>query len=205
MWEWFLSLFRKPVEAAPKKQDGILVLIVGHNVRAPGARAVAPLSMNEYPYNKNIIAPECVRYGREIGLTVEVLLKDAMGTSEVGTKASNLVKAVGKGCVIELHFNAFNGTANGTETLYNTRLAANKRFAQIVQKKMVSVFKRPDRGLKLRNTGRGASNLAAVTVPCCLVEPLFGDNKVDAGLMKDLSNEYARSLVDGAVEFINGT
>ena len=203
-WNWLKSLFsEKP--AQKKKQDGILVLIVGHSARAPGAKAVAPLSMSEYPYNNTIIAPECVRYGREIGLTVEVLTKDAMGTQAVGAKASSLVKAVGKGCVIELHFNAANGVASGTETLYSTKIAKNKVFAEIVQKHMVSVFRKPNRGLKLRNTGRGASNLAAVSVPCCLVEPLFGDTKGDSELLKDKSYAYARSLVDAAVEFINGT
>jgi N-acetylmuramoyl-L-alanine amidase len=127
-----------------------------------------------------------------------------MGTSVVGNKASQLVKQAGGGCVIELHFNAFNGTASGTETLYSTKLPANKSFASIVQKKMVAVFKRTDRGLKLRNSGRGASNLAAVTVPCCLVEPLFGDNKTDSGLLKSKAKEYEHALVDAAMEFNNG-
>lgn len=205
LWNWIKSLFsKKPVsvEVKAKKIDGILVLIVGHSARAQGANAVHPLSMGEYRYNSTIIAPECVRYGRELGLTVEVLTKDAMGTLAVGAKASSLVKAVGKGCVIELHFNAANGVASGTETLYSTKIAQNKVFAQVVQKHMVAVFKRADRGLKLRNTGRGAANLAAVSVPCCLVEPLFGDNKTDAELLKNKAQSYAQSLVNAAIEYL---
>lgn len=197
-WNWLKSLF------APKapKIDGILVLIVGHNAKAPGAYGVAPLSMGEYPYNKNLVAPECIRYGRSKGFTVEVLTKDAMGTSAVGAKATSLVKAVGKGCVIELHFNAYNGQASGTETLYSTKIPGSKLFAEIVQRNMVEVFDRPNRGLKLRNTGRGASNLAAVGVPCCLVEPLFGDNKTDALLLRDRADDYAHALVNAAIEYL---
>jgi N-acetylmuramoyl-L-alanine amidase len=201
--EWLIGMFVKHNKVDEKANiDGILVLIVGHNVRAPGARAVAPLSMNEYQYNKNIVAPACVKYARSKGFTVEVLTKDAMGTQAVGAKATSLVKSVGKGCVIELHFNAFNGQASGTETLYSTKVPGSKLFAQIVQRHMVEVFDRPNRGLKLRNSGRGAANLAAVGVPCCLVEPLFGDNKTDALLMKTKADEYAKSLVNAAIEYL---
>ncbi len=205
-FKWLLGLFVKPEESAkiappPKKADGILVLIVGHNARAMGAYGVAPLSMSEYPYNKNLVAPECERYAATLGFATAVLLKDGQTTKSVGAKATTLVRNHKKGVVVELHFNAAGG-ASGTETLYNSARPSNKEFAALIQKKMVEVFGKEDRGLKLRDVGRGAANLAAVKETSVLVEPLFGDVIGDATLLKDKYKEYAKAIVDSAVEFL---
>jgi N-acetylmuramoyl-L-alanine amidase len=42
-----------------------------------------------------------------------------------------------------------------------------------------------------------------VSVPCCLVEPLFGDNSTDARLLKEKSKEYAHALVEAAIKFLS--
>ena len=187
----------------PKAPSGVLVVIIGHGMGTDkGAYGVSPLSMYEYPYN-TLVAQDMAAYAKTRGLACTILNKHGSSTAAIGTTANTIVAEYGhKGCVIELHFNAYNGTASGTETLYDTREKDNKLFAGICQKRMVELFKRPDRGLKDRTSGRGGSNLASVKVTGCLVEPLFGDNATDAKLLKDKRAEYARCLVDAAIEYI---
>jgi N-acetylmuramoyl-L-alanine amidase len=187
----------------PKAPSGVLVVIIGHGVGTDkGAYGVAPLGMYEYPYN-TLVAHDMAAYAKTRGLNCMILNKHGSSTAAIGTTANTIVAEYGnKGCVIELHFNSYNGSASGTETLYDTREADNKLFATICQRRMVGLFKRPDRGLKDRTTGRGGENLSTVKVTSCLVEPLFGDNVTDAGLLKDKRAEYARVLVEAAIEYI---
>lgn len=187
----------------PNAPSGVLVVIIGHGMGTDkGAYGVSPLSMHEHPYNTHVAA-DMAAYAKQRGLACTILNKHGSSTAAIGTTANTIVNEyAGRGCVIELHFNAYNGSASGTETLYDTREADNKLFASICQKRMVALFKRLDRGLKDRTSGRGGSNLASVKVTGCLVEPLFGDNAVDAKLLKDKRTEYARCLVEAAIEYI---
>lgn len=199
------SWFKTSVQQKPP--SGVLVVIIGHGTTINGkvdmgAYGHAPLLMSEYPYN-TLVASDMAAYAKSLGLSCVVLNKRGSTTSVVGATANNLVAEFGgKGCVIELHFNCYDGTAAGTETLYDTREIDNRMFAEICQRHMVGVFKRPDRGVKDRTAGRGGSNLSTVTVTSCLVEPLFGDNKTDAGLLKDLRTMYVKCLVNAAVEYL---
>ncbi len=205
---WLKNLLEemfKTAEAEPTpKIDGHLVVIIGHGMNSDkGAYGIAPLSMFETDYNK-LVASDMASYAKKLGLPCTVLSKTGKTTYGVGAEATRTVKEAKKGCVIELHFNSYNGAASGTETLYDRDEKDNKLFAEICQKKMVALFGRPNRGVKDRTVGRGGSNLDSVKVTSCLVEPLFGDNKIDAGLLKTRRKEYAACLVDAAAEYIGG-
>jgi len=193
----------KPVEKSVV--DGVLVLIIGHGMGSDkGAYGVAPLSMHEHPYN-TLVAKDAAAYAKSIGLNCVILNKHGSSTYKIGATASHLVEEHdNKGCVIELHFNAYKGKTSGTETLFDRDEPDNKMFAYFCQKHMVKLFKTTDRGLKDRTKGRGGSNLDSVKVTGCLVEPLFGDNPSDAKLLKEKRTEYAHCLVDAAVEYIEG-
>lgn len=187
----------QPEPVKPKtKVQGCLVLIVGHSQRAGGAKAVAPLSMNEYQYN-TLVAEDCVEFGKDKGLTVHVLLKDTMGSATVGKKASDLVKKAGGGRVIELHFNAATPAARGCEVIYDTREPGNLKFATLLRDNIVKTLGTLKRKVLDRTaSGRGAANIRYVTVTGALVEPAFGSNKQDATLLLTKRGEYAKCLVD---------
>lgn len=197
-------------EVQKKAPPGILVVIIGHGtskkgVMDKGAWGTAPISMSEFDYN-NLVASDMATYAKEIGLSCVILNKKGSSSKIVGDTTNNLVAEFGgKGCAIELHFNSFNKVASGTEVLFDTREKDNAFFAGICLDQMVSLFKKPNRGIKDRTKeGRGKENLEFVKVTSCLVEPLFGDTEGDAKLLKNKRTEYARCLVDAAVEYLKG-
>lgn len=199
--DWIDTLKVKTNIKAP---SGTLVVIIGHGIgNDKGAYATAPLSMYEHPYN-TLVANDMAAYAKSIGLSCTILNKHGSTTAAIGATATELVKSFGgKGCVIELHFNSYNGKATGTEVLYDTAEKDNAMFAKMCLDKMVELFKKPNRGIK-HDTGRGGSNLASVKVTSCLVEPLFGDNPLEARLLKEMRTPYAKCLVDAAVEYLKG-
>jgi N-acetylmuramoyl-L-alanine amidase len=81
--------------------------------------------------------------------------------------------------VISLHFNSFNGSANGCEVLYNkpnqiSALIASK-FCHLVNERMGI----KNRGAKGITGGRGYGELIHVQPNAILIEPFFGDNQSD--------------------------
>jgi len=181
---------------------GRLAIIVGHEARAKGATAVAPLSMSEYDYN-SLVAEDMEAYAHEVGLLPKIFYRDGLGRDGVGEAASTWANGAFRSRCIELHFNAATPHATGTETLYDTREPGNKAFAETVQKFMVDLFKAPDRGAKQIDSGRGSANLKAVTVTGCLVEPLFGSNTKDAQKLLLKRVDYAKCLVHAVIADIN--
>lgn len=180
-----------------------LAIVIGHSKIAQGAMSTDPLNMSEYEFN-TVIAENMFRYGKDKGLDVKVFTRDEIGI--VG--AYRLVnKWVGedRGVCIELHFNAANTKAQGTEVLYDTVPSSNEEFSQVVHDDLCVLFKRigkTNRGIKLVDVGRGARNLAECKVIGCLVEPFFGDNVSDAKLAKDNMTAYPVCLVNSVLKYL---
>lgn len=179
-----------------------LAIIVGHHAGAPGATGFFPTGkMSEYKFHRQEVVPRMVARCAELGILCQVFLRDGTDIGGVG-RAVN--KWVGKdifACAIELHFNSASGAPKGTETLYDTDPTNNLSFAAIVHKRILTVLKRDhktDRGIKLRNTGRGSYNVASVKCTSCLVEPAFCNVESEAKLLWDNRVAYAKTLVDGA-------
>lgn len=203
----------EPSSEAPSATDaavavqGSLAIIVGHTSRRSGAHAVAPLSSNEYQYN-NQVARLIKSYAGEKGLEAEIFLRDQVGIPGAYEKASEWEPDA----ICELHFNAANGRARGTEILYSDvrdQMGIHeKEFAEIMQKDLCALFNRQgsqDRGIKNR-TGRsgerGFTNLSQnFSVPSILLEPFFGDNPDDAKLGLQLQGEYAKAVVEAFIKW----
>jgi len=181
------------------KTIGRLAIIVGHESRAQGAVAAPPLSMSEYAYN-TLVAEDMEAYAKGTGLETKIFYRDGIGISGAGKAASAWCSRHSKSRCIELHFNAALPKATGTETLYDSREQGNEKFARAIQKQLVALFGAPDRGTKKVDEGRGSSNLKAVTVIGCLVEPLFGSNKSDSGKLLTMRTQYAKCLVDTVIK-----
>lgn len=199
---WIKSIFvtetivKEPVRELPLDEHGTnmikLGVIVGHTKSAPGAYLHDGDS--EYKYN-SAIANLMKAGGLTKGIHVEVFHRDGIGI------AGAYAKANGKDCVIELHFNAYNKKAYGTETLCSTK-QDDRIFAKHIQDAMCKVFSRTgagNRGVKaISASDRGGASVSALPLaPNCLVEPFFGDNPKEAELAMSLMVPYANCLLDG--------
>lgn len=180
--------------APGEKMKPLLVLVVGHTMKSPGAAFA--LGENEYQYNKKV-ADLCEKYisDYEIDVKIEVVLRDRIGLSGAYEK----VKSLRPDACIELHFNAFNKRVTGTETLCSAN-SEDRKFTEIVHKNICKVFERDglSRGIKvIPRSGRGGFSVNALEgIPNCLVEPFFGDVESEAKMGQEKQGTYARSIVD---------
>ena len=177
-----------------------LGIIVGHEKKAPGAYVAAPIRSYEYFVNKDI-AGHIKAVSESRGLKCEVILRDGINIAGAYAKAVSL----GCDCVIELHFNAFNQQAFGTETLC-TKSSDDRAFASIVQKHLVKLFGRvgiSNRGIKaLSLSDRGGFSVHSFPVGAnCLVEPFFSDNPKEVELYLSVKDKYPEALVDAVIEW----
>lgn len=83
--------------------------------------------------------------------------------------------------MLSLHCNAFNGTANGTETFY--RGAANKAKAELLNNVIVSALGTQNRGVKNEVDSQHARLAVMSFQPCYLVELGFIDHAGDRAKM----------------------
>lgn len=169
-----------------------LAIIVGHEKSAQGAKMAPPYGLTEYAYNTTIankmkdLAPAHIK--------PVIIFRDNIGISGTYRKAAEL----GCDCAIELHFNAFNKKASGSETLC-TQNINDSDFAHIVHKKMCEAFGRAgsSRGVKtIARSARAGGNVHGFPEGAnCLVEPAFGDNPEEAKLLIEKQDAYAAALI----------
>ena len=198
----------KPAKAAKKAppagatRGGIggsnnkLAIVVGHTKVSPGAEGIAPVNSSEYPWNSDL-ASRIAAYGAAHGAQIRIFLRDIGGVSA----AYDAVEDWEAKASIELHFNAADGSAKGTETLYGTACSTSAGWADTVQKSMVKLYGRSgtqNRGLrKCPPHPRGGASVNAMSdIPSCLIEPFFGDNTSDATLGEAKKQALAEALVD---------
>lgn len=86
----------------------------------------------------------------------------------------------GVAATIELHFNAYNGKAEGYEVLHYASSTGGRRLAEaLLEAQGASVPSwQKSRGRKpIDSAGRGAQFLRKTHCPAVIWEPFFGDNK----------------------------
>lgn len=175
-------------------------IVVGHEALKPGARAVAPLNCYEYEYNK-ALAGLIACHLMDSGIQSEIFFRDGVGI--VG--AYDEVNKYDPLGVVELHFNAANGQAYGTETLCTAAVPESYSFARLMQVSMCSALGRighADRGVSVIQDGdRGYTNLTEAKCPSILVEPFFGDCSPDSLLGATKKEALAVSISQAIVSF----
>lgn len=186
--------------SVPEHASGAgFAIVVGHTANSPGAAGATPIGAPEYAWNKDLarrIEAECGSRGVE----VRTFFRDGVGIAG----AYGQVEAWGATCVVELHFNAFNRTTAGTETLYDAdRHPGSKGWAERLQQAMLAVYARPggtgDRGIKERDPGdRGYQSVSALAIPTALIEPFFGDNPTEAALGQSRKDALAAAIAEQA-------
>ncbi|MEE4207848.1 MAG: N-acetylmuramoyl-L-alanine amidase, partial [Parvularcula sp.] len=184
-------------EAKESAGDGLAV-VVGHTRSSPGAEGKAPplpqspnTARFEYTWNSELA--EMIKQRADAsGIRCSVFFRDSGGI----TGAYARVRQWRPEATLELHFNAFNGRARGTETLF--ALPTSRAWAQALQNEFVALYKRSgslDRGLKDRSGGgRGRLSLTQIS-PSALIEPFFGDEPSDADLGEQKKERLADAIV----------
>ena len=111
---------------------------------------------------------------------------------------------VGADSFVSIHTNAFNGSANGTETYYsaaaaNPHTADSKLLAQKIHARLVKAMGTKDRGLKTANYYVTKYN----TVPATLVELAFIDQKSDNSKLASPTyrNKAAQAIYWGVLDY----
>ena len=107
--------------------------------------------------------------------------------------------------VIELHFNAFDGKANGSEALVNKD---NELMVSVANKygSLMSEFGFKDRGVKeidLENNDqeRGEVFISSMYGDAIILEPFFGDNKEDVAKFVNMGFGGYATVINNLVKY----
>ena len=149
-----------------------VAIIVGHSILRNGTCTSAKGEVLEYSYCKEL-APIVQKYLKLKGHQVDVIIcPEREFVKAYQEKTYKLGKINGKGydLVVELHLNAYNGTAKGTEVLYYSN--KGKEYAQRVNDKLDDIFS--DRGIKKRTDLYILTQTEPVSI---LIECFFCDSK----------------------------
>lgn len=170
-----------------------VLLIVGHQEWAPGARNLGPNfgptmepgdDVYEFFFNRPIVE-KAAQLLNARGVSAEVDFYQRGGNIARWSGASELL--------IEFHCNAFNRQASGTEVLYAAGSVKGKAAAQILQTALVKALQLPSRGIKSKvRSDRGGYLLHGVSQPALIPEPFFIDNDADLARARevDLAEVY---------------
>lgn len=117
----------------------------------------------------------------------------------------NYAKSVNADAFISIHANAFNGSANGTETYYyksaykNPYVADSKLLATKIQERLLTAWNLTDRGVKDKSLYVTREN----TMPAVLTELGFIDNKSDNDKLRSdyWRNAAAQAIYYGTLDY----
>lgn len=183
IWDYFKKAKPSPVKPVPEKPTSPsnqvpkhdirkVAIIIGHGNGDSGAMGFN--GMSEFNYN-SFVAEEVAN--AKIDKEVKLFYRGSSGILGVAAKAV----AWNPDLTLELHCNAFNGTAKGTEVLClkgdEKSGVVAKSFALAFTKRFSRVLRR-DQGINWIDSGdRGAASLKAVSLTkySILVEPFFLD------------------------------
>lgn len=189
----------------------VLGLLVGHTKQRPGAYSKI-MQVSEYNYNRDLakqIEVVC-RNMPALKLKAAVETRDPL-EGKYGDNLEGAFKklvALNPICIIELHFNSFNGYATGSEVLFSDNYDKDGirelALAQMLAKNMASILEIPSRGVKeICNEGeRGFHNLAKTTdIPSVLIEPGFGDHPADGKALIEKMPQLANTIASTVAEW----
>lgn len=209
LWAMLRNRKTKPVTAATKpeglKPEGLkpevepahawvptCALVVGHSARDGGAVSIDGWE-SEYEFNMPLAQMIAAKVPAS-RCRVRVVLRE--------TNLASLVAELNKMApdfVVELHCNAADNHASGTEMLYGDLRPKAEIMARIIQRHVVAELKLPDRGVKARAPAdRGGYLLHKVTAPAVIAESFFIDNPKDLQRARDvgkgLAQAYAQAI-----------
>lgn len=151
-----------------------VAVVIGHHPDAPGAKLeLGNFSIHEYPFWKP--------FARELALTLEAKNIDAEVVERPNENPDSVlaerVNRTEAEAAIELHFNAFDGRARGTEMLHWETSDRGERLATMLQEHVTSELGTQDR--RVEGT-RNFPFLQLTQMPAVICEPAFGSTPSDA-------------------------
>lgn len=152
---------------------GIVGIFVGHN-RNTGARGIE--GQDEWE-TRNRVAKLAQDKLAAMGYEAHVLYRDqSLGYTSAMRKHGETARKLKLDVSMELHFNAYDGTARGAEILVWSKRTADTlgEAFQDVQSEMYP--DQPFRGIKIMTEGRGAGFNRFQPCPSGVYEPFFGDH-----------------------------
>lgn len=167
----------KIVESMPSRYDRVAI-IVGHTRKSQGATTYD--GQSEYIWNDRV-AKAITRLVQD--KQVKIFYRDGIGRKGVAKKAA--AWAGDNSASLELHFNAFSGTAYGTSCLAleydDDSIDLARKCSQAISDKFKTKLRNTN-GVKLmKSNGRGGMNLQYCRnegiESSILLEPFFGNKK----------------------------
>lgn len=196
--EGLLNL-NKPIE---DNMGYSVVISIGHSTADKGAVA-SDGHIAEYDYNKKLadIIKKELESTKSLSVHVVNRLTDGGGKGvSASVKAINMYKS---DCAIELHANAYNGTASGSEVLYWHTSAKGKKLATDLQEAIIKVLNLPNRGIKpLSGEDRGGGILKGTVAPTVISEPFFIDNPKDLKLAEDKMEQLGVAIANAIIKYL---
>ena len=179
-----------------------LVLIVGHDKRNMGAYSPT-LGKFEYELNDELAKSIADHCRQKNNININVVHRNK------GLQAAYLqALSYDPGAIIELHFNAFNGSASGSEVLFNDKKdepgIQERLFSAILLNETCKALGTKTRGLKVRASRgeRGFHNLSKVSsVPSVILEPFFGDSHDDCERFQEGRTKLIKAVVSAFLEY----
>jgi N-acetylmuramoyl-L-alanine amidase len=175
----------------------VIVLDAGHGGSDPGAVAGG---MQE----KDLVL--------DVSLRAQKLLEEA-GATVIMTRSTDvfipldqrsaIANSSNADVFLSVHANAFNGSANGTETYWNSTYQSSnsQRLANSIQSATLSKLGLNNRGVK---TGNFAV-IRSTRIPSALLELGFMDHAGDAAVLRQSSSRQraAEAIRDGMINYFN--
>lgn len=146
-----------------------IAIVVGHDSIEQGAYS-SLLKQSEFAYHSEVVKH----------LPFDIYYRPTKGNYyQKMVELSKQINGKGYKAVIELHFNSFNGNANGCEALYFNSSTVGKRYAEVFCNELTKEYKTVNRGAKFisNQNDRGYWFLKLMDAPSLILEPFFGDNK----------------------------
>ena len=171
-----------------------IVVNIGHGGKGKNydSGAIGADGTHEHMFNRDELAPLIVKELTKRKHTVTVITQESC-FSELPAR----INAVNPDVIIALHYNAYDGKATGTETLYYLTSRRSKKLAECIQSKVVWVLQLANRGVKGLLVGRGSALLRKTKAPCVILEPFFGDNANDLSTARKKISALAIAICDG--------
>lgn len=180
----------------------VVALDVGHgwgNSALFDAGAIAN-GRTEYEIN-SLVAKKIAEILKTLGAVVHVFdyapdTSERLFLNQKGKKAGE----VGANVFVSIHHNAFNGTAQGSETLIHSLAETHDEIlADCIQKQLVDKLKLTNRGIKAQQLG--VLKGCPTKIPACLTEAFFIDfvglkNKIPEQLLNDEALGIALGIKD---------
>lgn len=159
-----------------------IIIDPGHGGTDPGANG---FGVNEKDWNLKMSLYQHKRL-KELGVKVGITRTGDQSWDSVGR--TNLIKNQFDLCISN-HFNAFNGSARGIETIHS--IHSNKIFADNIAKELVKVSGLPLRRVFTRKSGNGDyyfMHRLTGSTETVIIEYGFIDNKADHDWYKNEAN-----------------